>query len=160
MTQSMGEFVEVSKQLSANLGEMIRDTANLPPNSQPASNAGNATVAGNYTLGGDGTVAGKASVAGNATLGGDGSVAGNMQVTLSKVAADRQALVEVLGQASQVHQRSQQEIQKLKMEQLTCDNLEVVAEGIKFVGVMFNFMTNVGRHRKEFRAGFRGRVAE
>jgi hypothetical protein len=162
VTQSMGEFVEVSKQLSANLGEMIRDTANLPPNSQPAGNAGNATVAGKYTLGGDGTVAGnasvagKASVAGNTTLGGDGSVASNMQVTLSKVAADREALVEVLGQASQVHQRSQQEIQKLKMEQLTCDNLEVVAEGIKFVGVMFNFMTGLEGIAKNFVLDFAG----
>ena len=160
VTQSMGEFVEVSKQLSANLGEMIRDTANLPPNSQPTSNAGNTSVGGNYTLGGGGTVAGKSSVAGNATLGGDGSVAGNMQVTLSKVADDRQALVEVLGQASQVHQRSQQEIQKLRVAQLTCDNLEVVTEGIKFVGVMFNLMTNafgiVKNFVLDFAAAFAG----
>ncbi len=99
---------------------------------------------------------GGGTVAGNTTLGGDGSVASNMQVTLSKVAADRQALVEVLGQASQVHQRSQEEIQKLKMEQLTCDNLEVVAEGIKFVGVMFNFMTSVGGIAKNFVLDFAG----
>ena len=169
VTQGMGEFIEVTKQLSANLGEMIRDTANLP--SQPASNAaassgsGNATVAGKYTMGGGGTVAGNtsvagnASVSGNASLGGDGSVAGNMQVTLSKVAADRQALVEVLGQASQVHQRSQQEIQKLRMEQLTCDNLEVVTEGIKFVGVMFNFMTSVAGIAKNFVLDFAGAFA-
>jgi hypothetical protein len=154
LTQSMGELIEVSQQLSGNLGLMIPISAGLPPPSQPAGNgpassgSGNTTVGGNYTIGGGGTIAGDTS------LGGGGSVAGNMQMTLSKVAADRQALVEVLGQASQIHQRSQQEIQKLKMEQLTCDNLEKVAEGIKFVSVMFNFMSGAAGIAKNFALDF------
>ncbi len=142
LTQSMGELIEVSQQLSGNLGLMIPMTADLPPPSQPAGNGPTGSGAGNTTVGG------------NYTMGGGGSVAGNMQMTLSKVAADRQALVEVLGQASQIHQRSQQEIQKLKMEQLTCDNLEKVAEGIKFVSVMFNFMSGAAGIAKNFALDF------
>ena len=154
LTQSMGQLVEVSQQLSGNLGLMILMTAGLPPPAQPGDSApagsgpGNTTVGGHYTVGGGGTVAG------NTSLGGGGTVAGNMQMTLSKVATDRQALVEVLGQASQIHQRSQQEIQKLKMEQLTCDNLEKVAEGIKFVSVMFNFMEGAAGLAENFAVDF------
>jgi hypothetical protein len=122
VTQSMGEFIEVTKKLSANLGDMIRDTANLPPNAQPASNA----------------------------TGAGGNGAGDAQGTLSKLAADRQALLEELGHATQIHQRSQEEIKKLKMEQITCDNLEVVTEGIKWVGVMFNFAANAAGIAKNF----------
>lgn len=122
VTQSMGPFIEVTKQLSANLGDMIRDTANLPPNAQPASNA----------------------------TGAGGNGAGDAQGTLSKLAADRQALLEELGQATQIHQRSQEEIKKLKMEQITCDNLEVVTEGIKWVGVMFNFAADAAGIAKNF----------
>jgi hypothetical protein len=142
LSQSMGGLVEVSQQLSGNLGLMIPLSAGLPPPSQPAGNAPAGSGSGNMTMGG------------NYTMGGDGSVASNMQMTLSKLSADRQAVVEVLGQASQAHQRSQQEIQKLKMEQLTCDNLEKVAEGIKLVSVMFNFMTGAAGIVKNFTKDF------
>jgi hypothetical protein len=113
---SMSGFIEVTKQFSGNIGDAIRDTANLPPNVQPVSNATGA----------------------------------DSQGTLSRLAGDRQALLEELGQAAQIHRRSQEEIQKLKMEQITCDNLEVVAEGIKWVGVMFNFMGNAAGIAKNF----------
>lgn len=126
VTQQMGKFKESTKQLSGNLGEMIRDTANLP-----------------------------SQVPANATVGGGGSAAGNAELT--KAAADRQALIEVLGQASQIHQhRAQQQIQDLAKAQLTCDNLEVVTEGIKFAGAMFNFMGTAAGIAKNFALDFAG----
>lgn len=155
LTQTMGELIESSNNVSESLGRMLPYTASLPSSSQPSggidggSGSGNTSVGGNYSMGGGG------SVAGNYSMGGVGGNAANLPPELAKVAADRDALVEQLGQASQVHQRTQQEIQKLKKEELTCDNLEKVSEGIKLVSGMFNFMTGPVGIAKNFAMDFR-----
>jgi hypothetical protein len=134
LTQTLGQLVELSQDFSQSLGKVIPLSATLPPPSQitdpPPSGPGTTAAGGNYSMG------------------------GHYDPTLAKAGEERQALIEGLGQVAQAHERSQQEIQKLKKEELTCDNLEKVGEGIKLVGGMLNLVAGPVGIAKNFAVDF------
>jgi hypothetical protein len=133
LTQKLTQLTAPTKDVSSDMKGMIGYTAGLTPNTQVATDT---TVAQTYSVGGGGTVA------------------GHMSATLSRTASEREGLVEKLGQASQIHERTKEELKKLKTEQAVCDNLEVVSEGIKWVGVILNFMDGIGKLHISFAQDF------
>lgn len=157
LLQKIGDVLQDAAKASSSINDMVQGTASLPSGNPPAGPSGNppagkspgaapgggaspgassgAAGGGNFSLGGG-------TVGGNYTTGGDGDVAGEMEVALRKVAKDRAAMIEKLGQAADLHRRTAEELKAVKLGTLVCDNLEVVAEGIKWVGAMMNFMSN------------------
>ena len=59
-----------------------------------------------------------------------------------KLQADRDALLSALGHAAQAIARTPEQEQKMQQQALTCDNLEVVIEGLKYVSFLMNLIAN------------------
>ena len=54
---------------------------------------------------------------------------------------DRDLVIHEYARAQQLHQRAQEEIDKLKLAQVTCDNLEQVDDGLKLFSALLNFVS-------------------
>jgi len=152
LLEKTGEVLQDAAKLSPALKDLLDSSASLPPDVPSASKTPASGGPGKANQGGSGggnaatesggTVAHNTSVGGNYSIGNEGGVASDVAVTLRKVAKDRAALVEKLGEAAQMHRRTMEELKALELGTLVCDNLDVVAEGIKWIGAMMNFMSS------------------
>lgn len=83
------------------------------------------------------------------------------QATLTpKLEAERDALMAAFGKAAQWIDRTPAEEQQLRQQQLTCDNLEVIIEGFKFVSMLLNLAaggpTDIAQNFAQDLAGYGG----
>lgn len=74
--------------------------------------------------------------------------------------ADGQQLFDTFARARNSHQRSQEEERRIAQTQVVCDNLEVVTEGIKWVGVLLNFAGNASTIAVNFAKGIDAAAAQ